>query len=78
MWVRLLNGLYVVQLLMVPVTIVIGIVRHRLFDIDPVVRRSTSFAALSLVIAGRLHRADRRARADPAATQIPVEVAVRA
>src|ERR1700754_1080940 len=52
LWAVLLNGFYVLLLLMVPVTIVIGIVRHRVFDIDPVARRSTVFTTLSLVIAG--------------------------
>jgi signal transduction histidine kinase len=74
-WVRLLNGLYVLQLLMLPVTIVIGIVRHRVFDINPVARRSTVFTALSLVIAG----AYLVVAAAPGLTlrnEIPVQVAV--
>lgn len=50
-WLWLLSGLYIVLQLMVPVVIVIGIVRHRVFDIDPVVRRSTAFTVLSLLIA---------------------------
>ncbi|HEY7594437.1 MAG TPA: sensor histidine kinase, partial [Actinophytocola sp.] len=75
LWVRLLSGLYVLQQLMVQVTIVIGIVRHRVFDINPVARRSTIFTVLSLVIAG----AYLVVAAAPGFTlrnEIPVQVAV--
>jgi signal transduction histidine kinase len=75
LWAQLLNGFYVLQLLMVPVTIVIGIVRHRVFDINPVARRSTVFTTLSLVIAG----AYLLVTAAPGLTlrnEIPVQVAV--
>ncbi|HEX6355615.1 sensor histidine kinase [Actinophytocola sp.] len=75
LWVRLLNGLYIMMLLMVPVTIVIGIVRHRLFEMEPVVRRSTVFTVLSLLIAG----AYLGVAAAPGLTlgrEIPVELAV--
>jgi signal transduction histidine kinase len=75
LWLRLLNGLYIVQLLMLPVTMVIGIFRHRVFDIDPMVRRSAAFGVLSLLIAG----AYLGMAAAPGLTlgsQIPVEVAV--
>ncbi|TNC28448.1 GAF domain-containing sensor histidine kinase [Amycolatopsis alkalitolerans] len=50
-WLKLLEAAGVVLLAMIPVAIVIGIVRHRLFDIELVVRRSVVFAALSLLIA---------------------------
>jgi signal transduction histidine kinase len=75
LWAQLLNGCYVLLLLMVPVTIVIGIVRHRVFDINPVARRSTVFTTLSLVIAG----AYLLATAAPGLSlrnEIPVQVAV--
>lgn len=74
-WLRLVNGLYVVLLLMVPVTIVIGIARHRLFGIEPFVRRSTAFGLLSVLIAG----AYLGVAAAPGLTlgsEIPVELAV--
>jgi len=38
-------------LLMIPVTIVVGIIRYRLFEIDLVIRRSVVFGVLSLGIA---------------------------
>ena len=75
LWVRLFNGLYIVLLLMVPVTIVVGIVRHRLFELEPVLRRSTVFGVLSLLIAG----AYLAVAAAPGLTlgdDIPVELAV--
>jgi signal transduction histidine kinase len=75
LWAQLLNGFYVLQLLMVPVTLVIGIVRHRVFDINPRARRSTVFTTLSLVIAG----AYLLVTAAPGLTmrnEIPVQVAV--
>lgn len=74
-WLRLLNGLYIVLLLMLPVTIVIGIIRHQVFDIEPVVRRSAAFGVLSLLIAG----AYLGMSAAPGLTlgsEIPVELAV--
>lgn len=51
LWLRLFNGVTIVLMLMIPATIVIGIVRHRLFDIDLVVRRSVVFGALTIGIA---------------------------
>lgn len=75
LWLRLLTGLGIVLLLMIPVSIVVGIVRHRLFDIDLVVRRSVVFGALSLGIAAvyiGLAAAPGLALSD----NIPVELAV--
>jgi signal transduction histidine kinase len=74
-WLRLLNGLNIVLMLMVPVTIVIGIVRHRLFDINPVVRRSAVFGVLSLLIAG-VYLGLSAAPGLTLGSQIPVELAV--
>jgi signal transduction histidine kinase len=48
---RLVTVLGVGLLLMIPVTIVVGIVRYRLFEIDLVMRRSVVFGVLSLGIA---------------------------
>lgn len=48
---RLVNVLGVGLLLMVPVTIVVGIIRYRIFEIDLVLRRSVVFGVLSLGIA---------------------------
>jgi signal transduction histidine kinase len=74
-WLSLLSGLYIVLQLLVPVVIVIGIVRHRVFDLDPVVRRSAAFGALSLLIAV----AYLAVSAAPGLTlrdEVPVQVAV--
>ncbi|TWP48437.1 hypothetical protein FKR81_27995 [Lentzea tibetensis] len=74
-WVQLVRGASVVFLLMVPVSVVIGILRHRLYDIDVAVRRSVTFGVLSLGIAAvyiGLSVAPGLALGD----QIPVEVAV--
>lgn len=50
-WLRLLSGLLAVLLFLTPVIVVIAIVRHRLYDIDLVVRRSVVYGVLSLGIA---------------------------
>ncbi|MEC3976656.1 sensor histidine kinase [Amycolatopsis sp. H20-H5] len=50
-WYQLLIGAAVVLMLALLVIIVVGIVRHRLFDIDVAVRRSVVFGLLSLGIA---------------------------
>ncbi|GLZ35140.1 hypothetical protein Lesp02_73270 [Lentzea sp. NBRC 105346] len=75
LWVQLFGGISIVFLLMVPVSVVVGIVRHRLYDIDLVVRRSVAFGLLSLAIAAvyiGLSVAPGLALGD----QIPVELAV--
>ena len=51
LWYRLLVVVAVVMFLGLLVIIVVGIMRHRLFDIDVVVRRSVVFGVLSVVIA---------------------------
>ena len=74
-WVGLLSAVNIVLQLMVPVTIVIGIVRHRVFDLDPIVRRSAAFGGLSLLIAA----AYLAVSAAPGLTlrdEVPVQVAV--
>ncbi len=74
-WLQLLRGASVVLLAMVPVSVVIGVVRHRLYDIDLAIRRSVTFGLLSLGIAAvymGLSAAPGLALGD----QIPVEVAV--
>lgn len=72
---QLLRGASVVLLAMVPVSVVIGVVRHRLSDIDLAIRRSVTFGLLSLGIAAvymGLSAAPGLALGD----QTPVEVAV--
>ncbi|MFI9813897.1 sensor histidine kinase [Saccharothrix variisporea] len=74
-WVQAIRAASVVFLLMVPVSVVVGIVRHRLYDIDLVVRRSVAFGLLSLAIAALyfgLSAAPGLALGD----QVPVELAV--
>lgn len=50
-WSLAISVLSVLDALSIPVIIVAGILRHRLFDIDVVVRRSVVYGALSLGIA---------------------------
>ncbi|MEJ2857551.1 MULTISPECIES: sensor histidine kinase [unclassified Saccharothrix] len=74
-WVGVVRAAAVAFLLMVPVSVVVGIVRHRLYDIDLVVRRSVAFGLLSLGIAAvyvGLSAAPGLALGD----QVPVELAV--
>ncbi|NUT97856.1 MAG: sensor histidine kinase [Saccharothrix sp.] len=74
-WVGLIRAASIAFLLMVPVSVVVGIVRHRLYDIDLVVRRSVAFGLLSLGIAAvyvGLSAAPGLALGD----QVPVELAV--
>jgi signal transduction histidine kinase len=48
---KILNGLFVPIMLAVPVSIVIGVLRYQLFDIDLIVRRSVVYGALTFGIA---------------------------
>ncbi len=50
-WFELAGLALVPILLMIPVSIVVGVLRHQLFDIEVVVRRSVVYAALVLGIA---------------------------
>jgi signal transduction histidine kinase len=75
LWLRLISGSLIVLWLAVPATIVFGIVRHRLFDVDLVIRRSVVLGVLSIGIAAgyvALAAAPGLALGD----QIPVELAV--
>jgi signal transduction histidine kinase len=74
-WYRLFSGLTIVLMLMIPVAIVIGIVRHRLFDIDLAIRRSVVFAVLSVGIAA-VYVGLSAAPGLALGNQIPVELAV--
>lgn len=75
LWLRLLGYVTILVGLAIPVTIVVGILRHRLFEIDLVIRRSVVFGVLSTGIAAvylGLAAAPGLALGD----QIPVELAV--
>jgi signal transduction histidine kinase len=50
-WWVVVSVLAIPPLLMIPVSIVVGVLRYQLFDIDVVVRRSVVYGALSLGIA---------------------------
>lgn len=74
-WLRLLSGLLAVLMSLLPVGIVIAIVRHRLYDIDLVVRRSVVYGVLSLGIAA-LYLGLAAAPGLALGDTIPVELAV--
>lgn len=74
-WLRLLFGLLAVLLSLMPVIVVIAIVRHRLYDIDLVVRRSVVYGVLSLGIAA-LYLGLAAAPGLALGDTIPVELAV--
>ncbi|MDQ0379708.1 sensor histidine kinase [Amycolatopsis thermophila] len=74
-WLRLLGWLAIGLMAMIPVAVVIGVVRYRLFDIELVLRRSVVFAVLSAGIAAvyfGLAAAPGLALGD----RVPVELAV--
>ena len=55
-WLQLVGLLYIPIALMIPVSIVVGVMRYRLFDIDLVIRRSVVYGALTDRHRGWLHR----------------------
>lgn len=75
LWLRLFGGLIILLMAMMPVSVVIGIIRHHLFDLDIVVRRSVVYGALSLVIAAA-YVALAAAPGLTFGSSIPVELAV--
>jgi signal transduction histidine kinase len=73
--VRVISAFYLPFLLAMPVSIVIGVLRYRLYDIDVIVRRSVVYGALVVIIAlgyGLLTVAPGLALGD----QVPVQLAV--
>lgn len=75
LWLRLVNMLIILFMLAIPATIVIGIVRHRLFDIDLAVSRSLVFGLLTVGIAA-VYVGLAAAPGLALGRQIPVELAV--
>ncbi|HXU97278.1 MAG TPA: histidine kinase [Jiangellaceae bacterium] len=74
-WLQLVGLLYIPIALMIPVSIVVGVMRYRLFDIDLVIRRSVVYGALTIgIAAGYIGLAAAPGLA--LGNQIPVELAV--
>jgi len=72
---RVIHVLFLPMTLAIPASIVIGVLRHRLFDIDLVVRRSVAYGTLALAIAF-VYIGLSAAPGLTFANQIPVELAV--
>jgi signal transduction histidine kinase len=73
--IKVISALYLPFLLAMPVSIVIGVLRYRLYDIDVIVRRSVVYGVLVVIIAlgyGALAVAPGLALGD----QVPVQLAV--
>jgi len=75
LWLRMFNVLIILFMLAIPATIVIGIVRHRLFDIDLAISRSLVFGLLTVAIAA-VYIGLAAAPGLALGRQIPVELAV--
>jgi signal transduction histidine kinase len=74
-WFELIGMLYIPIMLMIPVSIVVGVMRHRLFDIDLVIRRSVVYGVLTVGIAA-VYIGLAAAPGLALGNQIPVELAV--
>jgi signal transduction histidine kinase len=74
-WDAMIGIVSVATLLMLAVSIVVGVLRYRLFDIDVVFRRSAVFAVLWVAI-GALYVAVTAAPGLALGGQVPVELAV--
>ncbi len=74
-WYLFLGSFYIPVLLMLPVSIVLGVLRYRLFDIDLVVRRSVVYGVLTLGIAA-VYIGLAAAPGLALGSQVPVELAV--
>jgi signal transduction histidine kinase len=72
---RIVGVLSIPGMLMVPLAIVVGVVRHRLFDIDLAVRRSVVYGALVLAISAA-YIALTAAPGLAIGSSVPVELAV--
>ena len=75
LWMGLFNVLILLLMLAIPATIVVGIVRHRLFDLDLAISRSLVFGLLTMAIAAA-YIGLAAAPGLAFARQIPVELAV--
>jgi len=74
-WFMIVGSLYIPFALMIPVSIVVGVLRYRMFDLDLVVRRSVVYGVLTIGIAAvyaGLAAAPGLALGD----QVPVQLAV--
>jgi signal transduction histidine kinase len=74
-WFQLLGLLSIPMALMIPVSIVVGVLRYRLFDIDLVIRRSVVYGGLTVGIAA-VYIVLAAAPGLALGSQIPVQVAV--
>ncbi len=73
--VRIISAFYIPIMLAIPVSIVIGVLRYRLYDIDVIVRRSVVYGALVVAI-GVVYIAVAVAPGLALGDQIPVQLAV--
>jgi signal transduction histidine kinase len=74
-WYLAVGMLYIPIAVMIPTSIVVGVLRHRLFDIDVVIRRSVVYGAMVVGIAA-VYVALAAAPGLALGTQIPVQLAV--
>jgi signal transduction histidine kinase len=74
-WFGLLGSLFIPAALMIPVSIVVGVMRYQLFDIDLVIRRSVVYGVLAVGIAA-VYIGLAAAPGLALGNQIPVELAV--
>lgn len=74
-WFRIVELMIIPAALMLPVSIVVGVIRHRLFDIDLVIRRSLAYGVMTVAIAA-VYVSVAAAPGLALGDQVPVELAV--